>query len=61
MSHRSTLSLITLPVEIVYRIFDHLELKGILLSARGVCQRLEDILDTYQHPQVNKMLLFQYR
>jgi hypothetical protein len=52
MSGRSTLSLITLPVEIVYRILDNLDGLAILLSVRDVCTRLNAITDTYQPYQV---------
>jgi hypothetical protein len=48
-----TLSLHTLPVELVYRILDNLEELTILLSLRNVCTRLNDITDTYQRYQVN--------
>jgi hypothetical protein len=48
-----TLSLHTLPVELVYRILDNLEELTILLSLRNVCARLNDITDTYQRYQVN--------
>lgn len=47
-------SLITIPIEIVYRIFDYLEVENIILSARNVCQRLDNIIDTYQPYQVEE-------
>ena len=40
-------SLVTIPVELVYRILDHICPQQIMLSLRGVCQRLNDITDTY--------------
>lgn len=45
-------SLQTLPVEVVYRIFDKLNQKTLFLSCRGICKKLNDILDTYQPYQV---------
>jgi len=47
-----TISLHTLPVEMVYRIFDNLNKKTILLSCYNVCTRLNQILYTYQRYQV---------
>jgi hypothetical protein len=41
-------SLVTIPVEIVYRIFDNLGVLDILFSARDVCTRLNLIIDSYQ-------------
>jgi len=46
------LSLHTLPVELVYRIFDNLDRKTLFLSCRGVCARLNDITDAYHRYQV---------
>ncbi len=46
------LSLHTLPVELVYRILDHLDVLTILLSCRNVCKRLDDITDNYHRYQV---------
>jgi hypothetical protein len=45
-------SLLTIPVELVYRILDQLDELTILLSARGVCKRLNLITDTYYRYQV---------
>ena len=53
MSSNTTSSLIVLPIELIYRILDHLQLKDIFLSARNVCQRLDSITDTYHRYQVN--------
>jgi len=36
----------TLPIEIIYRILDHLSDENIVLSIRNVCQRLDAIIDT---------------
>jgi hypothetical protein len=49
---KMTLSLHTLPVEMIYRIFDNLNNKTILLSCYNVCTRLNQILYTYQRYQV---------
>jgi hypothetical protein len=46
-------SLVTLPVEIVYRILDNLSEEDILLSTRDVCRRLNAITDSYRRYQVN--------
>ena len=46
------LSLHTLPVEIIYRILDDLDVDNILISCRNVCQRLNDIIDTYHRYRV---------
>jgi hypothetical protein len=48
-----TLSLHTIPVELVYRILDNLEELTILLSLRNVCTRLNAITDTYHRYQVS--------
>jgi hypothetical protein len=53
MSNRITLSLLTLPVEIVYRILDHQNDFTIICSMRNVCQRLNKIVDSYHRYQVN--------
>jgi hypothetical protein len=47
-----TPSLLTLPVELVYRILDNLEELTILLSCRDICARLNAITDTYYRYQV---------
>ena len=53
MSTKVTSSLITLPVELIYRILDHLKVVTIFLSCRNVCTRLNTIIDTDQRYQVN--------
>ncbi len=53
------LTLATLPVEMIYRILDHLDTETIFLSLRNVCQRLNDITDTYHPYQVNYRFIFQ--
>ena len=53
MSHQATDSLLTLPVELVYRILDHLDNFTILTSFRDVCERLNAITDSYHPYEVN--------
>jgi hypothetical protein len=55
MSDKNILSFHTLPVELVYRIFDNLDVLTILLSLRDVCIRLNIILDTYHRFKVKKI------
>ena len=47
-----TLSLHTLPVELVYQILDNLDDLTIFVSCRNVCTRLNAITDTYHRYQV---------
>ncbi len=49
MATNVTLSLPTLPVELIYRILDNLDVSTILFSLRNVCIQLNIITDTY-HP-----------
>ncbi len=58
MSTKITPALLRLPVEIVYRILDHLEIPTILLSFRNVCTQLNTIIDTYHRYQVNFIFIF---
>ena len=53
MSGSSSPSLLSLPIELIYRILDCLDHKVIFLSVSGVCQRLDVIIDTYHPYQVN--------
>ena len=53
MSNKGTSSLLTLPVELVYRVLDNLDELTILLSVRDVCTRLNSITDKYHRYQVN--------
>ncbi len=46
-------SLLTLPVELVYRILDNLNDKTMFLSLSNVCIRLNSIINTYHRYQVN--------
>ena len=52
MLAQSTPSLSTLPIELVYRILDHLETKTIFYLVHSVCARWNLIIDTYQPYQV---------
>jgi hypothetical protein len=58
MSEMATVTLVTLPVEIVYRILDHMDQLTILLSIRNVCTRLNAITDTYHRYQVKFSCIF---
>ena len=55
-SYNLTPSLQTLPIELAYRILDHLDPVDILLSVRTVCTRLDAITDTY-HPYTVKSVI----
>ena len=52
MSSQAASSLSTLPMELTYRILDHLQSYHILVSAYSVCTRWNSIIDTYQPYQV---------
>ena len=43
----SNASLPTLPVELLHRIFDHLDIRSILLSIRSVCKNLYAVTNSY--------------
>jgi hypothetical protein len=45
-------SLTNLPIEIIYRIFDHLDSSELLISVRDVCTQLDQITETYHRYQV---------
>ncbi|CAF3998212.1 unnamed protein product [Rotaria magnacalcarata] len=51
MSRDVTSSLLTLPVELIYRILDNLDDFTFLCSTRNVCQRLNYITDAYHRYQ----------
>ena len=53
---KMTLSIHTLPVELVYHIFDHLNKKSLFLPCGNICSRLNNILDAYQRYQVTESL-----
>jgi len=48
-----SLSIHTLPIDIIYRIFDHLDEKDLFMSANNINQRINAILTSYQRFQVN--------
>lgn len=51
MTDDITISLLTLPIEIVYRILDDVDILTIEISVRNVSTRLRAITDTYrQYP-----------
>ncbi len=50
-------SLLTLPIELVYRILDNLNNKTIFLSLSSVCTRLNTIINTYHPYQVNSSFI----
>ncbi|CAF1433580.1 unnamed protein product, partial [Adineta steineri] len=58
---KNSLTLLTLLVELVYRILDHLDIPIILLSAYGVCTRLNTIIDTYPRYKVCTKLTLRYK
>lgn len=57
MSDKFFPCLLTLPVELVYRVMDHLDELAILCSIRKVCRRIDTIVDTYYRYQVNFSLI----
>jgi hypothetical protein len=57
MSNNIVPSIVNLPVELVYRICDCLGPYDILLSARGVCSKLNEIIDTSHPYQVNLVIV----
>lgn len=46
-------SLLTIPIENVYRIFDHLDPLTIITSLCNTCLHLNRIIDTYEPYKVN--------
>ena len=50
---KMSLTLQNLPIEMVYRIMDHLNDKSLYLSFINVCQRLNRIIYSSQRYQVN--------
>jgi hypothetical protein len=50
--NKMTLSLHTLPVELVYRILDNLDDLTLFMACRNICTRLNAITDTYYRYQV---------
>jgi len=58
MSNINAPSLLTLPVEIFYRILDKLDILTILLSCRNVCTRFNTIINTYHPYSVSFNIIF---
>ncbi len=58
MLNRVVPSLVTLPVEIIYRILDHQDELTIIWSMLNVCQRLNKIVNSYHRYQVNFFFYF---
>jgi len=48
-----SLSIHALPIDMIYRIFDHLNEKDLFMSTNNVNQRLNAILNSYQPFRVN--------
>ena len=61
MSCENASTLLTLPIELVYRILANLEPVTIMMSAYNVCVRLNTIIDLYQPYQVESPSLFLQR
>ena len=53
------LSFMTLPVELVYRVFDHLNDFELFCFTHDICQRLNTIVDTYNRNQVSSAITIQ--
>jgi F-box-like len=47
MAHEPEVSLPTLPVELLHRVFDDLDASTILFSVQNVCRQLKTVVDTY--------------
>jgi hypothetical protein len=60
MSNKMTLSLATLPVELVYRILDNLDELTIHLSLYNTCSRLNTIINTYHQYRVNWSFILKF-
>ena len=57
MTTNAPLFLSTLPIELVYRILDNLDILTILFSLRNVCTRLNAITDTYHRYKVSLLCI----
>jgi hypothetical protein len=57
MSDKIKLSLLTLSVELIYRIIDHMDDRTLFLTMTNVCTRLTTIIDTYHRYRVNFFIL----
>ncbi|CAF4715950.1 unnamed protein product, partial [Rotaria sp. Silwood2] len=51
MCDKTPATLLTIPVDIVYRILEKLDDLSLILSVRNVCERLNIITDTYHRYQ----------
>ncbi|CAF0917373.1 unnamed protein product [Rotaria sordida] len=60
MCDKISASILTLPIELVYRILDNLNDLTILCSVRNVCTRLNAITDTYHRYQTLTTLEFRW-
>ena len=52
MSDNVAVSLLVLPIELLYRIMDAIDILTIEISLRNVCTRLRAVTDTYRQCQV---------
>ena len=57
MVNTTNAPLLNVPIELVFRILDHLASEDILVSVREVCQRLNYITDVYHPYQVIKIIV----
>jgi len=48
-------SLEKLPIEMIYRVLDHLDDKHLFISINNVCQRINAIINSYQRYQVSEI------
>ena len=56
MSSKISLTFLTLPVELVYRVLDYLDDWSIICSIRNVCTRIDAIIDSYDRYQVSYLV-----
>ena len=57
MSQNFNTNLLTLPVDLVYLILDHLKVRDIYCSTWNVCARINSIVATYRRYQVRYFLV----
>jgi len=60
MSNNIAPHLLTLPIELIFRILDNLDDFTILCSVRNVCTRLNTITNVYHRYQVSLKLIIHY-
>ena len=53
MSHKDTASLLTLPMEMLHRIFDEFDPATVFVSMRDVCQQLRTAVNSYYRYQLD--------